>query len=192
MRQLARKEPGIAQINRTERNPFMRVNNTIGAMALAVSASIISARGAKRIDNTALRDAGSDGADWITHGHDYAETYYSPLKQIDQSNVSRLGLAWSFNTNDDFGTVEATPIVSNGTMYVTATWGVLFALDARTGDLKWSWDPKVGHHNFAPNSENDPNRQRTGPSVCCGPANRGVAIYDNKIYIGTLTGHLVA
>lgn len=177
----------------------MRLNNTvkwcavtIGAMALAVSASIISARGAKRVDNTALRDAGSDGADWITHGHDYAETYYSPLKQIDQSNVSRLGLAWSFDTNDDFGTVEATPIVSNGTMYVTASWGVLFALDARTGDLKWSWDPHIVHHNFPPNTQNDADRTRTGPSVCCGPANRGVAIYDNKIYIGTLTGHLVA
>lgn len=146
----------------------------------------------KPVDNVALRNARKDGSDWLTYGHDYAETHYSPLKQIDARNVNRLGLAWSFQTNSEPGPLEATPIVANGMMYFTVTWDGLYAVDAHTGDLKWKWIPKIGHHNFPPGSQNDPNRVRTGPSLCCGPVNRGVAIYDGKIYLGTLDARLIA
>jgi quinohemoprotein ethanol dehydrogenase len=164
----------------------------VASLIFALVAVAAAAQNSHRVDDAALLNAASNGDEWLTYGHDYAETHYSPLKQIDSTNASRLGLAWYFDTASESGSEEAVPIVSNGTMYVTVTWGVLYALDARTGQLKWSWDPKIGHQNFPPKSAGDPNRVRTGPSLCCGPGNRGVAVYDGKVYIGTLDARLVA
>lgn len=162
------------------------------ALMLAVLCSAAFAQQNEPVDNAALKHAASNGAEWLTYGHDYGDTHYSPLKQIDTSNANKLGLAWYFQTDSDTGTEEANPIVANGTMYVTTAWDLLYALDARTGKLKWSWDPKIGHMNFPPHSAGNPDRVRTGPSLCCGPGNRGVAIYDGKVYIGTLDARLVA
>ncbi len=161
-------------------------------LAVTFASAPLRAQEKVKIDDAALRHAAENGNDWITYGHDYADTHYSPLKQIDTSNAARLGLAWYFQTDSDPGTEEANPVVANGTMYVTTAWDLLYAVDARTGKLKWSWDPKIGHMNFPRGSENNPNRVRTGPSLCCGPGNRGVAIYEGKVYIGTLDGRLVA
>jgi PQQ-dependent dehydrogenase (methanol/ethanol family) len=146
----------------------------------------------KPVNDAALRNAAQNGAEWLTYGHDYGDTHYSPLGQIDTSNAGKLGLAWYFQTDSDQGTEEANPVVANGTMYVTTAWDLLYAIDARTGKLKWSWDPKIGHMNFPRGSANNPNRVRTGPSLCCGPGNRGVAVYEGKVYIGTLDARLVA
>jgi quinohemoprotein ethanol dehydrogenase len=163
----------------------------VAAVALFFAGSSAAARQEKHVDTAALLHAASaDG--WLTYGHDYADTHYSPLSQIDTSNAGKLGLAWYFQTDSDTGTEEATPIVANGTMYVTTAWDLLYALDARTGKLKWSWDPKIGHLNFPRGSAGKPDRVRTGPSLCCGPGNRGVAIYNGKVYIGTLDARLVA
>ncbi|HEY1859006.1 MAG TPA: PQQ-dependent dehydrogenase, methanol/ethanol family [Gemmataceae bacterium] len=151
------------------------------------------ARHVNRVDDKALRDAGQDASEWLTNGRDYTEQRYSPLKNIDTGNVAKLGLAWYYDTDSDRGTVETTPIVSNGVMYATLPWSVVVALDARTGAEKWRWDPKISHMNFPPGlSADNPNRVRTGPSVCCGPANRGVALYNGKVYVGTLDSRLVA
>lgn len=144
------------------------------------------------VSNAALEKAAENGNEWLTDGHDYADTRYSPLSQIDTSTASRLGLAWQFQTDSDPGTEETNPVVANGTMYVTTAWDLVYALDAHTGKLKWSWDPKIGHLNFPRGSAGNPNRVRTGPSLCCGPGNRGLAIYDGKVYIGTLDARLVA
>jgi quinohemoprotein ethanol dehydrogenase len=173
----------------------MRIVNArnwfVAGLMFALAASTVLAQKTQRVDDSALKNAAASD-DWLTYGHDYAETHYSPLKQIDASNVDRLGLAWYFQTASDPGSEEAVPIVANGTMYVTTTWDVLYALDARTGKLKWSWDPKIGHHNFPPGSAGNPNRVRTGPSLCCGPGSRGVAVYDGKVYLGTLDARLIA
>ena len=144
------------------------------------------------MDDKALRTATQNADEWLTNGRDYTEQRYSPLKEIDASNVSKLGLAWYYDTDSDRGTVETTPIVSNGVMYATLPWSVVVALDARTGAEKWRWDPKINHMNFPPGSVGKPDKVRTGPSVCCGPANRGVALYNGKVYVGTLDSRLVA
>jgi quinohemoprotein ethanol dehydrogenase len=144
------------------------------------------------VDDKALKNADKNADEWLSPGRDYHETRYSPLKQIDTTNVGKIGLAWYYDTGSDRGTVETTPIVSNGTMYATLPWSVVVALDARTGKEKWRWDPKIPHLNFPPGSAGNPKKVRTGPSVCCGPANRGVAIYGGKIYVGTLDARLVA
>jgi glucose dehydrogenase len=68
------------------------------AVAAGVAVWIASAQPPKRVDDNALKNAAKNGDEWVTCGRDYAETHYSPLKQIDAANVSRLGLAWSWET----------------------------------------------------------------------------------------------
>jgi quinohemoprotein ethanol dehydrogenase len=164
----------------------------LAVLMLIALACVATAQQSQPVDNQALLNAAQDPDEWLMNGRDYSGTRYSPLKQIDASNVSRLGLAWYYDTNSLPGTLESTPIVSNGTLYVTTTWSMVFAVDARTGQEKWRWIPDIGHHNFPPGSRGNPDRVRTGPSICCGPGNRGVAIYDGKVYVGTLAGDLVA
>ncbi len=163
----------------------------VGMMAV-LSACAAVAQQSRPVDEAALKNAAQNADEWLTHGRDYSETYYSPLKQIDTSNAKRLGLAWYYDVDNAPGTIEATPIVSNGTIYGTGTWSVVFAVDARTGKLKWRWDPKIPHQNFPPGSVGKPDKVRTGPSVCCGPVNRGVAVYNGKVYLGLLDTRLVA
>lgn len=160
-------------------------------VALAAGAAAWAGDGT-RVDDNALINASKDANDWLSNGRDYTEQRYSPLTQIDASNASRLGLAWYYDTGSDRGTVETSPIVSDGVMYATLPWSVVVALDAKTGTEKWRWDPHIPHMNFAPGSVGNPNKVREGPSVCCGPANRGVALYDGKVYVGTLDSRLVA
>jgi quinohemoprotein ethanol dehydrogenase len=119
--------------------------------------------------------------EWVTYGRDYAETHHSPLTQIDAANVTRLGLAWSTEVGSS-GKVETTPLVWDGMLYGTSTWSVVFAIDARTGALKWKWDPALVHGTM----------EEGGSRFCCGPVNRGVAIYKGKVYVGLLDGRLVA
>jgi PQQ-dependent dehydrogenase (methanol/ethanol family) len=119
--------------------------------------------------------------EWLTYGRDYAETHFSPLDQISAQNVNRLGLAWSVEVGSQ-GQVEATPLISNGIIYGTTTWNKVFAINARTGEMRWEWDPGIVRGGAAAG----------GPSICCGPVNRGVALYRDKVYAGLLDGRLVA
>ncbi len=115
--------------------------------------------------------------DWPTIGLDYAETRFSKLNQIDAGNVKNLGLKWTYNLESVRG-VEATPLVVDGIMYVSASWSVVHAIDARTGKRIWTYDPGV-------------NRE-IGYKGCCDVVNRGVALYKGKIYVGAYDGRLVA
>ena len=118
---------------------------------------------------------------WVSYGRDYAETHHSPLAQIHAGNVAALKPAWSTEVGSQ-GKVETTPLVWDGVLYGTSTWSVVFAIDARTGDLKWKWDPALVKGGPAAG----------GPRFCCGPVNRGVAIYQGRVYVGLLDGRLVA
>ncbi|HEX4278930.1 MAG TPA: hypothetical protein VHZ74_26425 [Bryobacteraceae bacterium] len=73
------------------------------ALSLCAGIGIAQTSSNKRVDDRVLRDAGKNGDEWVTYGRDYAETHYSPLKQIDASNVKRLGLAWSWDTGSPAG-----------------------------------------------------------------------------------------
>jgi len=162
------------------------------ALLVAIATCSVAAQQTHGVDDKALLNAGKTGDEWLMAAGNYGQTRYSPLTQIDASNVNRLGLAWYYDTDSLPGTLEASPVISNGTLYGTVTWGVVFAVDARTGKEKWRWDPQIGHQNFPPGSSGNPNKVRTGPSLCCGPGNRGVAVYDGKVYVGTLDSRLVA
>src|SRR5262249_44841189 len=136
---------------------------------------------AKRVDDALLRNAAksaSDG-DWLTYGLTPGETRFSPLKQLDASNVKRLGLAWSYEVGDGGGDQEATPLVWNNTIFGVTNYSIVFAVDARTGREKWRWDPEVS-------------RKATADKMCCGVVNRGLAIYHNKIYVPVNDGRLEA
>src|SRR2546426_12653190 len=78
----------------------------------------------RRVDNKALRNAGKTGDEWLMVGLDYAERRYSPLKQIDTVNVSRLGLSLFSENGSRAGQEEATPLVLNGLVYVIAYWSI--------------------------------------------------------------------
>jgi quinohemoprotein ethanol dehydrogenase len=119
----------------------------------------------------------SNTSDWTMYGGTYDEQRFSPLNQISEQNVSQLGLVWSRELGTTRG-LEATPLVSNGVIYTTGEWSMAYALDAKTGEILWTFDPKVPRA-----------RART---MCCDVVNRGVALYDAKVYLGTLDGRLIA
>ena len=115
--------------------------------------------------------------DWPMHGLTAYEDRFSPLSEIDRDSISRLGLAWSYATGSDRG-LEATPLIIDGVLYATASWSIVFALDAKTGRELWRHDPKVPGWKAR--------------HACCGVVNRGVAHADGRIYSGTIDGRLIA
>jgi quinohemoprotein ethanol dehydrogenase len=150
------------------------------ARGAALVAAFIATEGAAQqhsIDDQALVRAGNQAESWLTYGRDYAETRFSPLTQIDAGNVARLGLAWSYDTRSLRG-LEATPLVADGVLYATTSWSDVFALDAKTGRELWRWDAHA-------------DRPR-GSRACCDVVNRGVALYDGKVYVGVIDGRLAA
>ncbi len=142
-----------------------------GSRAEAIRASTA------RVDGARVGAADAEPGNWLAHGRSYDEQRFSPLRQIDRSNVAKLGLAWSFDTEVGRGH-EATPIVVDGVLFVSLPWSVVKALDARSGEVLWTHDPAV---------------PRTwARNACCDVVNRGVAVWKGRVYVGTLDGRLVA
>ena len=121
--------------------------------------------------NTALEAA----ADWLTYGGSYANWRYSPLADITRDNVARLAPAWMFQTGVQ-GQVAGSPVVADGMLFFTAAHNNLYGLDAVSGDVKWHYEHQMS----------------SDLRLCCGPANRGVAIAGNKIFMATLDARLLA
>ncbi len=94
------------------------------------------------VDGASIKANTATSNDWPTIGLDYAETRFSKLNQITTDNVKKLGLVWSYPLESSRG-VEATPLVVDGIMYVTASWSVVHAIDARTGKRIWTYDPEA-------------------------------------------------
>jgi quinohemoprotein ethanol dehydrogenase len=140
------------------------------------------AAAASLIVSTVIVSQQRTNSDWPTYGLDSAETRYSPLRQIDATNVSRLVQAWSHDVGPGGGNQEATPLVSNGVIYSITNWSVTFAVDARTGKELWRWDPEVNR--ALDNPQDD--------SVCCGPVSRGVGLHEGKVIVPVLDGRLAA
>ncbi len=133
-------------------------------------------RGFAAVD-TARISTESAGNEWLTYGGTYDEQRHSKLTAINKENVSQLGVAWTYDLATNRG-VESTPIVVDGTMYVTSAWSVVYALDAKTGEEKWVYDPQAD--------------RAVGVKACCDVVNRGVAVYDGKVYVGVIDGRLEA
>ena len=122
-----------------------------------------------------LNNAHKDGTNFLHTNANYEQTRFYPNAQINRGNVSHLHPAWIFSTEVK-ESLETSPIIVNGVMYVTTSYSHVYALDAKTGQEIWHYKPKLG----------------PVTTFCCGPNNRGVAVYDDKVYVGTLDAKLVA
>jgi quinohemoprotein ethanol dehydrogenase len=129
------------------------------------------------VDAGRIIGADKEPQNWLTVGRDYGENRFSPLALINESNVSRLGLAWFVDLNTKLGS-EATPLVVDGVMYTVGAWNVIYALDAKTGRELWRYDPKP--------------RRDWLRYMCCGPAARGLAVWKGKVIAATIDGRLFA
>ena len=115
--------------------------------------------------------------EWFTSGRDAQGSYYSPLESINETNVGRLGFAWEYKLGSNRG-LEATPLVVDGVMYTSGNWGRVYALEAATGRELWTYDPQVPG--------------QWGRYACCDVVNRGVAVWDGRVYVASLDGYLHA
>ncbi|MEM1151258.1 MAG: PQQ-dependent dehydrogenase, methanol/ethanol family [Pseudomonadota bacterium] len=129
------------------------------------------------VDTPRILAADARPDEWLTYGGNYDETRHSRLRKINTDTVERLGVAWTYDLRTSRG-VESTPIVVDGVMYVTSAWSVVHALDAKTGEELWVHEPTVD--------------RAVGAKACCDVVNRGVAVYDGKVYVGVIDGRLQA
>ena len=134
-----------------------------------------SVAAAQTITTKDLLDGLKNSARWLTYSGDYTGRRHSPLVQLTPQNVRSLAVRWIFQTNVT-GKFEATPIVIDGTVFITGSENHAWALDARTGREIW-------HHR-----ENLP----ANLDLCCGKVNRGFAVYGNKLYLAALDANLTA
>ncbi len=125
----------------------------------------------------AASTAGAAG--WGVYGGDAGNTRYSEDKQINTGNVGKLKVQWALGLGTN-RSQESTPILVGDTLYVTSSFGPknTFAVNAKTGEVKWTYQPDVpkGVEQYA----------------CCDVNNRGVAHQDGKIFLGRLDAHVVA
>lgn len=161
-----------------------------GALALSLTGATVAWSGAETetVATTTTREApvpsvsqemlSGAAADTNNNLHtnlNYDQTRYYQGKQINKENVGKLRPAWIFQT-EVVESLETTPIVVDGVMYVTTSFNHVYAIDAKTGEQFWHYKHKMG----------------PVTTYCCGPNNRGVAIYGDKVYMGTLDAKLVA
>ena len=149
----------------------------VTALTLFGSTAALAAPPVAAVDAKRLLGADQEPGAWLSYGRNYAEQRFSELERIDADNVSKLGLAWSFDLGTKRG-VEATPIVVDGVMYTTSSWSIVHALDARTGKHLWTYDPGVA--------------KDKARHACCDVVNRGVAVWEGQVFVGVLDGRLEA
>jgi len=125
----------------------------------------------------AKSDSATGIENWPAYGRDFTEDRFSPLTQISDATVGRLGLAWSFDVSQ-FNHTASQPLAVDGIIYFTVGLAVVHAVDARSGKLIWKYDPQVG--------------KDAGPKMRTAPGARGVAYWNGKVYVGTLDGRLIA
>jgi alcohol dehydrogenase (cytochrome c) len=140
-----------------------------------VAPKTATAAPAKDVTQDALSAAGSDAKNFLHTNGNYEQTRYYPAKQINTGNVGKLHPAWIFQM-DVRESLETTPIVVDGVMYVTTSFNHVYAINAKTGEQYWHYKHKMGPIT----------------TYCCGPNNRGVAVYKDKVYMATLDAKLVA
>ena len=132
---------------------------------------------AAQIDLPRLQGIDKEPGAWLTTGRDGGKTHYSPLDQINRETAARLGFSWELKTGTNRG-MEATPIVVDGVMYTSGVAGRVYALDAVTGHLLWQFEP--------------PLKLKNARGSCCDIVNRGVAVWQGKVYVGSFEGILYA
>jgi quinohemoprotein ethanol dehydrogenase len=129
------------------------------------------------IDDQRIKEAEGEPGNWLSYGRTYGEQRFSPLEQINRDTVSRLGLAWATDMRSTRA-LEATPIMVDDTLFVSSAWSRVHAFDAVTGEERWYFDPQVPGE--------------WARKACCDVVNRGVAVYEGRVYVASLDGRLIA
>jgi len=152
----------------------LRARYTLSAVVL-LTITAISAVKAQDITGKELLEGLSNPSRWLTYSGDYTGQRFSPLTQITAANAGQLAAQWTFQTgvNNKF---EATPLVIDGTLYVTGALNHAWAIDGRTGRQIWHYERKLP----------------SGLKVCCGLVNRGFAVLGDRLFMVTLDAHVVA
>lgn len=157
----------------------MRVFATIALLFLAVLlTSCESGSLPADVDTKRIVAADRQPENWLAHGRTYDEQRFSPLTNVNDSNTGQLGLAWFTDLGTDRG-LEGTPIVIEGVMYVAGAWNNIYALNARTGQQLWHYDPQTS-------------RAWVAQYTCCDAVSRGLAVWQGKVIAATLDGRLIA
>ena len=143
--------------------------------AALISTTLTHAAGLPPVTPARLVDSPNSAADWLLYGGNYANWRYSALADVNRENIGKLVPVWIFQAGVQ-GQVAVSPVVADGVMYFTAAYNNLYALDAVSGKLLWHYEHQM------------PSDLR----LCCGPANRGVAIVGDKLYMATLDARLIA
>ena len=146
-----------------------------GNAGAATATSTASANAASAINGETIMQG--EAENWLSNGRTYDEQRHSPLDQINLGTVDELGLAWYWNTGTKRG-LESTSIVVDSVMFNSGAWSVVWAHNAKTGELLWEFDPQVD--------------REWARYACCDVVNRGVAAWKGKIYVGTIDGRLIA
>jgi quinohemoprotein ethanol dehydrogenase len=151
------------------------------AYAVVVASALASAAPpAGQVDYA--RVAKESAGEWLLDGRDFGGEYYSPLAQINASNVARLGFAWEFRGFFVRGGIhrgmESNPVFVDGVLYFSGPWGNAYSVDARSGRLLWRYDSGADGQ-YARNA-------------CCDVVNRGLEVWKGRVYIASLDGWLVA
>ncbi|MCX7172108.1 MAG: PQQ-binding-like beta-propeller repeat protein [Proteobacteria bacterium] len=144
------------------------------SVGLAAAMLSFSVTWAAPVDDARLLAANDDHANWMTYGRDYANQRFSPLQQINRESIRQLAPRWIYQTGTN-ATFQATPLIVDSVMYLSMPFNHVAAIDAATGRELWRYEHK-----------------RTTTKMCCGPANRGVAIGHGKVFIGTVDSRLIA
>ena len=155
----------------------LRGTFALSLLMLALAGCGDAPKGPDAVDQAAIENADKTPGDWLTYGRTFSEQRFSPLTKINKENVKELGLAWTFEFTTNRGQ-SATPLVSNGVMYVVSSWSVVHALDGATGKELWRYDPEV------PRS--------FGAKACCDVTSRGLAMWKGKIFVAAFDGRLIA
>ena len=127
------------------------------------------------VDASRLAKADSQPGEWFTTGRDAGGTYFSPLSQINEHTVEKLGFAWQYDLTTSRG-LEASPVVVDGVMFAAGNFGRVYALEARTGAERWKFTPTVD--------------MQWARYACCDVVNRGVAVWKSHVYVAALDGYL--
>jgi len=155
----------------------MRITFYTSAVLILALICITASQSFKPVASPGSTSAERSTSDWLMYGRTNDDHRFSPLAQISEQTIGQLGLVWSRELGTTRG-LEATPLVENGVIYTTGSWSTVYALDAKTGNVRWMYDPVVP-------------RARAF-FICCDVVNRGVALYRGKVYVGALDGRLIA
>ncbi len=157
--------------------PAAKTEDAPAVVSAVVEATPAAAPPVAQVNAQRLIAADKEPGNWMSYGRTYSEQRYSPLQQITTDNVATLGLDWSFELKTERG-IESTSIVVDGIMYMSSSWSIVHAFDARNGEHLWTFDPMVP--------------KEKAKHTCCDVVNRGVAVWEGQVFFGALDGRLFA